>query len=418
VTLSVRATVPPSGIVGDPITATETSFELSAPAAALADLTAVGAVAAGAVLRLDTSVAQGDTAAAATWTAVQQAPAAPAEDGTWVLGGAAEVPPVTVAATGAVSFAAAGLTASVTGYQADGAVTEPPSIELACTLDEAQNAVLATLPVSRSRDPRDPSDQPSKSALPGADGGISVGGSADAAPIGALGVVPPECHPIEPPPDQVAVTNFCANLGGYANVAKLNASVMQPPGITNIAAGRFVLKCNGDPKLICQKATTQPDRAGQPDLPPAPGSFYAFGFVPTSATMQLTQIGLANVDIKTGSSAGSPSLATVTVKLTARIFDAQVNGVPLDVGDNCRTEVPIDAVLLARDGTYSITNGGVLTGTITIPPFSGCGATEDLDPIFTGMVSGPGNFVKLTQGKICTINSGLACPPVVPILQR
>jgi hypothetical protein len=44
---------------------------------------------------------------------------------------------------------------------------------------------------------------------------------------------------------------------------------------------------------------------------------------------------------------------------------------------------------------------------------------EDLDPVFTGLISGPGNFVKLTQGPVCTIggnNNG--CPPTKPQPQR
>ena len=65
--------------------------------------------------------------------------------------------------------------------------------------------------------------------------------------------------------------------------------------------------------------------------------------------MQLTQIGLADVDISSARRHRRSGRAIVTVKLSARIFDAEVNGVPLDVGPNCRTAVPIDAVLTARD---------------------------------------------------------------------
>jgi hypothetical protein len=51
---------------------------------------------------------------------------------------------------------------------------------------------------------------------------------------------------------------------------------------------------------------------------------------------------------------------------------------------------------------------------ITVPPFTGCGVGENLDPIFNATISGPGNFVKLTQGTLCTPNSGSGCPPTVP----
>ena len=52
---------------------------------------------------------------------------------------------------------------------------------------------------------------------------------------------------------------------------------------------------------------------------------------------------------------------------------------------------------------------------MTIPPFTGCGVSEDLDPLITGLVSGGGNFVKLTQGSICTLTgSNNGCPPEEP----
>jgi hypothetical protein len=329
-----------------------------------------------------------------------------------VLGAPAEAPPVTVATAGEVAFTAGALTVTITGQHADGTVTEPPSVELACVVDPTRDAGLATVPVTAAAAP------PSRGELPAPDIQVGSEEKEERAPIVALGPVPPECHLIEPPPNQVSTTAYCAYLTGYTNVNKLHASVLQPPGIVNIMAGRIVLRCEGNANLACQVATIQPDLNGRPDLPVATASFLPFGFVPSVGSMQLTQVGLANASLRFTSRPPYTGTAVVTVKLVARILEASVNGVAVDVGPDCRTSTPIDAVLTANYPDYSITEGGVLSGTVTIPPFSGCGVTEDLDPVFTGLVSGPGNYVKMTQGLICTINSGYRCPPEVPEAER
>jgi hypothetical protein len=94
------------------------------------------------------------------------------------------------------------------------------------------------------------------------------------------------------------------------------------------------------------------------------------------------------------------------------------HGVPIELGPDCRTATPIDVVLTAKAGTYSITEGGVLDGTITIPPFTGCGVNEDLDVMITSLVSGPNNYVKMTQSKVCSLGNQVNCPPVAPVPQR
>jgi hypothetical protein len=108
----------------------------------------------------------------------------------------------------------------------------------------------------------------------------------------------------------------------------------------------------------------------------------------------------------------------VKLQVSAQLTYAEINGVEIKLGPNCRTATLIDVTLLGVAASYSITEGGILQGVIDIPPFSGCGVDEDLDPIITGLVSGPGNYVKMTQGPVCTIISGLKCPPVVPVPQR
>jgi hypothetical protein len=217
--------------------------------------------------------------------------------------------------------------------------------------------------------------------------------------------------------------------------------VLQPAAFVNISAGNFIPNCSiakrfcsfnavyannprpaTDPPADCTKPvdSTAPTPITEPlpddpSYPKAPGSFYLFGFMPATGTMQLTQLGPANVFIWFQGTAGE---VTAKIKLSVRLIDACVNGVKFPIGDNCRSATPIDAVLTATPATYSITNGGVLTGTVTIPPFSGCGSEEDLDPLLTELISGPNNFVKMTQSKVCSLGNQVNCPPANPTPQR
>ena len=105
------------------------------------------------------------------------------------------------------------------------------------------------------------------------------------------------------------------------------------------------------------------------------------------------------------------SLASIQVE------NVLVNGTPLDVGSDCHTVRPFPLVLTGKP-PYELQTGGVLNGTITVPPFTGCGVGENLDPIFNASVSGPGNFVQLTQGSLCVswVSTGAfpsGCPATV-----
>jgi hypothetical protein len=158
-----------------------------------------------------------------------------------------------------------------------------------------------------------------------------------------------------------------------------------------------------------------PNTEDDPRYPEAPASFYLFGTVPATGTMQLEQLEPAEVYIWFRGTAGE---VTARLKVTVHLVNAYLNGEEVPIGDNCKSATPVDAVLTATPATYSITNGGVLTGMITIPPFSGCGVDEDLDTLLTNLISGPNNFVKMTQGKVCSLGNGVNCPPVAPTPQR
>jgi hypothetical protein len=227
---------------------------------------------------------------------------------------------------------------------------------------------------------------------------------------------PPGSTVIYPPPE-----HGCAYIVGYADVRKLNGASLVGPGLTNLAIGdRVVYKYTGNTYF-------EEDSAAQLDyqacrtcrivhaLPPAHATFLGFGFMPVSATMQLTEIGTMNV-IGVGT-ASALSSNTAWSLMALRIYDVKVNGHALAVGPHCQTVRPVLIKLTGLSSgvqPYSLQSGGPLTGQVTIPPFTGCGVTENLDPLFTGTVSGPGNYTKLTQGPLCTPIGDLGCPPEIP----
>ncbi|MGB3439376.1 MAG: DUF6801 domain-containing protein [Actinophytocola sp.] len=405
VTLRVTATLPPSAVAGVPIAPKDAGLQVTVPASAFAGLPGAASVAA--VTRLDVLPA--------TWTAVQSDPVPLA--GSVVLGATVTAPPVTAPPEGDLAFAAGDMTVEITGYAEDGAPTEPPTIGLTCVPDPAETAEFAVVPVQV------PTPERGSSPAPGEPGQPDAGGPS-AAPPSIAAPPPPECYRLPDVPVEYRAP-FCAKVNGRANIAKLDAAVYQPTGLVNITATNLMInKCPEKPPVGCQDALVLPELNGESKYPPAPGSFYAFGFMPATGTMQLTQVGLANVHqwSKLTPIPGQPGeydgLTTVKVKLSAQILAATVNGVPVPVGPDCRSAAPIDAVFTATysgSDKYSITKGGPLMGTVTIPPFSGCGADEDLDPILTGLISGPGNYVRLYQGAVCTITgNNVGCPPVEP----
>lgn len=405
--------VPDAGTVGAPVQPSGAAMVVSLAGPALADLTGAGAAAVSAVVRFEATVTQQGSAATATWSGTRTDPVAVpgGENPVLALDVPLETPPPVVAsAAGEVAVGAGGLTVVLTGYTADGAVAEPPSVEVSCVLAPDQDAGLAVVAVSDVDEPG--------TAPPPPPGSVVVGpGAGGRPPAPAARVeIPPDCHIIDPPPNNPTPPRYCANVTGYANVAKLHAAVLQPMGIVNIGPTAFYL-CNPAPTR-CQQANLLANRDGKPVLPEAPATFLPFGFVPTKATMQLTQLGTGFADIKLNLTdpTGASNSATVTGRYVARLSDATVAGVPLDLGPNCRTAVPLEVEVHGKPPTYLLTGGGPLSGTVTIPPFTGCGVTEDLDPLLTGLVSGGGNFVKLTQGSICTLtgaNGG--CPPEEPV---
>ncbi len=198
---------------------------------------------------------------------------------------------------------------------------------------------------------------------------------------------------------------------GYANAAKLDGAAALGPAFMKVVLNKRYIN-DSCASTVDVSSEVDFDYRGKRQLPPTKATFLSYGFMPTTATMTLEQVG-PPAAIHTHTVTNTPTYpeeTTVTAQLVMRLSDVEVNGVPLDVGPDCRTERPFEQVLKGYGQSYPpagylVAYGGTLNGYAHIPPFEGCGATEDLDPIFTSAISSPGkkadNYTKMTQAPLC-----------------
>ncbi|MCP2339133.1 hypothetical protein FHU30_004490 [Actinomadura rupiterrae] len=195
----------------------------------------------------------------------------------------------------------------------------------------------------------------------------------------------------------------CLYMAGFNNVNKLDGAAIvndpkQDPVFANVAF-----------KTVEQKYIDARFRFVRPLR--SKTTFLTFGFMPTTATMELDQIGDGTMH---GDYTGDGYNVTATTTVRVRISDARANGAPVNVGPRCQSGKPMNVVLTAKAADFKdILEGGRLTGTVAIPNFSGCGVGENMNRLFNHAISGPGNLLKIRQGPICKAESE-DCPPVDP----
>lgn len=434
VSVRVSATVPEGGEVDKPVQLRDVSTELTLPEAGLPDLAGLGAAGVEAETKLTMGVAQGDHTAETVWTGATGDPVAVPDTGEFTLTASGDVPYVTAGSSGDLTFTAGKLTALLTspetgdpaaGSESEsgpgpGSEPEPESepVTLTCAPEPDQGLELGTVRIAG--DPRWPSPEPTgtKEDKASGDGGTSrdeatpkVG---DPARRTLQDGKAPAC--VGDQDDQFSLNAY---VTGYANVAKLKAATLFPVACTQIEQGATVIKIQDGLVHLFQDSTAILDYQGKPKLPPATGTFLTFGFMPTTATLEMTQIPpadgpdgkpLPNIhsDLTVLGNGNSKGTTTIDLQLQLRLYDVKVNGVGLDVGANCRTErpftLPLRGEMVQKESVqtgYTLTTGGVLTGQVTLPPFSGCGVGEDLDDIFTASISGVPGAVKQVQAPPC-----------------
>jgi len=260
----------------------------------------------------------------------------------------------------------------------------------------------------------------------------------------------------EPAPNLSAANWYWVQQAGMSETVKAEQYVALPPltmaswgGTRQLPpseplTGRFV--------TIGDTAFVSPPGAPKPYgyMPPLRVRSVGFGMLPVEATMQISQRFKdgkvvpvhAEVGATTYQAHDSPNYEVQDDVVVTDAFNVQVTKVTLDgvsvglTGD-CHTVTPAPVRLVGKGyavprsvhdagldtpewprKTFGLANffnpliGGQLSGTMTIPPFTGCTTKngDDLSPLLTLSASGPGNKVVATASA-CVQQSTFGLPP-------
>jgi hypothetical protein len=406
--VTVSGAFPAAGVVGQPVQPTGLHVALALPHAVVTDLNRLGAARVTGSDLLTATVAESTNATTARWPGTVPRPVRLPTTGNLRLLTSGPIPSFSVKTPGSVTLTASRLSLTFAPQKASGTATNLATLQAACALKPGQNAMLATIPIATA------GPSPTATAAPR---------RASAAPHG--GKVPQGCNSIRIKAPQIA----CGYVTGYANVNKLKgAALLQPPapqkpGLASIAIN---VRIKSIPGAVLFFNIGRLYYRGLKELPPVQTTFLGFGFVPITATLEVAELEPISIVVKL--------YRTVLVKVTAttkvsfRVFNATVNGVPWNnLGTHCQTKTPIELKLVGRGNTsnggsgfWDLQKGGTLGGTVTVPPFVHCGVGEDLNPLLTASISGPRNFDLMTQGPLCFSRPFVAstCPPKVPKPRR
>lgn len=363
--VTVSGTFPDAGTAGQPLAPGRITLKADVPRAALpAEAATVTATA-----ELAMTLVQGAVSTATKWPAFTLPQVPVPEAGDLVLTGSAAPPAVIPPKEGAAVFTAGALKLALTSSPAEGAAAAPQVVS--CTPEQGSVTAVATVPVASG-------------AVPG---------------------TPPECGKITIDPGNPGNTG-CAYMTGFANVAELGAAtLLNDPAAAGHAVTNVIVHPPKGGRLLVDFQFATPLRARS--------TFLTFGFMPTTATIEMSQPekGLVDLSIATGK-------LTVTGEMEIRITDASINGTPMRLGPNCRSRTPAKIEAVGGKDYGNPLVGGSINGSFNIPEFTGCGVGEDLSRILSGAVSGPGNLLKLVQGPVCAPPDPGECPPRLPAPRR
>jgi hypothetical protein len=413
VTVQVTGTFPSAVTAGQAIQPAGTAIAVTLPEAFLTRLTWPSGTTVTMTAGLSTQVTAGASRTAAIWRNYQAPATAVPPSAPLTLTAAGAAPSVKGTTAGPITIAASGLSLLLAAHAADGHPLSPPSVQVTCVPGAGQDTTLARIAVAGpppSKAAASPADNPAK-CIPFPKG---------------LKLNPRFPLPKPPPGSRLShsPTPACAYSAGFTNARKLNEAALVGPGLADLKIGIATYAKFGSAYTYIQtRAAGQLEYHGLPELPPARATLLAFGFMPVSATIQLSEIGslsIALLSCTPGSKPcpnSPPEIAYFYGLVSLHIYDVSVNGTPLNVGPHCQTATPFELALTGVPPAYDVSLiQGVLTGTVNIPPFKGCAnGTDNLDSIFTSSVSGPGNFAKITQAPLCTPKQNFGCPPVKPI---
>ncbi|MFI6725852.1 hypothetical protein NRF20_07770 [Streptomyces sp. R-74717] len=441
VSVEVRADFPESGEVGVEMSPHDVSITVELAGTDLASLLPSDATTVVSSATLDVEVAQNNQAAQAQWTDFASPATSLTADEDVRLVHAGQVPSVTAGATGDVTFTAGKLTLEL-HVAADGQRTEADPVVLQCERGAEESGRLGAVPVVGEEPSGAP--QTTKPGEPG-DGSGEKNNAITVTPQDEPAEDPANPCPVDPPVGEMDTSDApkpapgadlvvrdlpgvypgCAYAVGVANVRKLNGAMIindpaKKPALISVYANK---RSSTRRPTQAGGAFTQFDSIGNLKLPDAESTFLTFGFQPVSAKVEFEN---GPLTISTGTAIPHPpvreNFAVASFKQSLRLYDVKVNGVALDVGNDCRTASPFKVVLrgdFTKDPKYTnVLQGGLMSGVVTIPAFSGCGTGgEDLDSLFTASISGPGNAIIMNQGTTCIpIEPSTICPATMPVI--
>jgi hypothetical protein len=399
----VAVTLPVTATAGQRIQPSGVQITTVLPGPAVIDLRRLSATSVGGSATLAITEVSPAKSVPAAWQVTVPTPAALPATGNLQLAAAGTAPAAAAVSRGAVTFSVGRLALDLALRTAGGAATNPATVPVTCTPARGASERLGSVLV-----------QPAAKHPAGKQQARSAGTRRLKLPKG--------CGDIKVVGFGIAT---CAYITGYANVQKLAGAVLLQPGrgLPALVNVDFAYRHAFSQGKLIAYSTAELYYRGRHELPPVRATFLAFRFVPVTATLsviELTPIRIVSVSGITAPPYPLTVRATTTVSI--RVSDVDVNGVPLAVGPRCRPVSSVRLVLTASGENtlppkgYTVPTGGQLTGMLTIPPFTGCGVTENLDAVLTGSISGPHNYQKQTQGKLCAPAQpqALTCPPPVP----
>lgn len=402
-TTSVTAAFPVAAPPDGQVVASDVGASVALPEPTVAALRAAGAKSIEGLAYLDLTVTQsGEPGAGQVRLEIPAQPLP--EAGELVVAGPAEMDPVPTGRPGELTVALAPpRLALVLGTEDGGLITEQSVAVASCTLAPDQDLTLTTVAVVAGHD-----GVGTATRVPpgGSDPAPEEGSGSTTAPVepGPPGAADNPCGE-GIPPDAAKSLNGYYDIVVTATVAKLGSEIVfGPPAYMG---GQVWIwrrpRPGGGPPLFCNGLR------GALALPPALGSFTVFRFAPASSMVRIIPIGEAEGVVDpitfefTGVAVNAMTLA-----------DVRVGGTPLDAGQHCATGPPVTIALRAAQKDWNLANGGVMESDFTIPEFAGCGVVEPLDTVFTNLVSGPGNHVKIEFSPIRQCSNAPEPPPVCP----
>lgn len=366
------------------------------------------------------------------WPAFALAAEPSSGDGSVHLTGSGVAPPVVPESPGGLSWEARELNLSLVP---DEAATNPDEAALSLRCVAEQGTVLGTVQVS----------QEGRAPAPAARSGVS--GQANAPGEELCSEIPPPGRdpryainqdptlkkvfdkpemPNGMEPSELDGLPFCIKGTGFVNVKKAGTAVSLATE-TLLRRGTVLYS----PKDLYFGPNYYQYRGYAVNKTyPTPSTLLAFGFMPTKAVAEAVQVGApkagtndpitANVNLALlrdplrVANAVQDQALDIASYVRIKAGTAEVNGVPIDLGENCITGRALLSAhsLLGNQETDFLnpTDGeAVVAKDMTIPEFSGCGVTEDLSPLLTASISGSGNYVSLEAGAWCNPTNGAGC---------